>query len=134
MKELWRRLHRVSIPVFKVEQLNCEGWKASFVACVDRALASSEYKLLQLQKYFRGGTVRAIENLDHSAEAYELAKRPLDRKFGCYMSEITCFKPIRGNPRDVEMFADFVDVALVDLKNAGRNEDLGNRMLYYQLV
>lgn len=141
-KDLWRQLQRVSIPVFSGDKLSYEGWKAAFIACVDKAPASPEYKFLQLRQYLRGEALKAVDGLDHSAEAYEIAKQRLDRKFGGerrkvgrYMAEIADFRPVReGNPHDLENFADLLDVALANLKSAGREEDLGNGMLYHQLI
>ena len=45
--DLWRQLKRVSIPVFTGDKKLYENWKASFVACIDQAPSSAEYKLLQ---------------------------------------------------------------------------------------
>ena len=49
-KDMWKQLTRVSIPVFSGDK-RCHGsWKAAFMACVDKAPATAEYKLLQLKK------------------------------------------------------------------------------------
>ena len=56
-----------------------EGWKTAFMACVDKALATPEYKLLQLGQ---GEALKVVEPLGHSAAAYEAAKERLERKFG----------------------------------------------------
>ncbi|XP_065639456.1 uncharacterized protein LOC136072233 [Hydra vulgaris] len=51
-----------------------------------------------------------------------------------YLDELNNFKPIReNNPRDVEKFADLLDVAVTNLKKANRTEELGDGTLYHQL-
>ena len=70
--------------------------------------------------------MRAIESLGHSATAYQTAKERLDRKFGgqrrqitLYLEEIDNFRPIRpGNSKDIERYADLLDIAIVNLKEA----------------
>lgn len=44
-KDLWKQLKRVTIPVFDGETRNYETWKAAFMACIDSAPATPEYKL-----------------------------------------------------------------------------------------
>ena len=57
-------------------------WKAVFMACIDQAPVTAEYKLLQLCQYLLGETLKTIENLGHSAAAYQIAKERLERNFG----------------------------------------------------
>ena len=52
------------------------------MACVDKAPATPEYKLLQLRQYLSGEALKVGEPLGHSAAAYETAKERLERKFG----------------------------------------------------
>ena len=65
--DLWRQLKRVAIPVFNGSKKEYENWKASFMACIDQAPATGEYKLLQLRQYLTGDVLKAIEGLGHSA-------------------------------------------------------------------
>ena len=51
------------------------------MACVDTAPATGEYKLLQLRQCLSGEALNVIENLGHSATAYEAAKERLESKF-----------------------------------------------------
>lgn len=81
-KGIWKQLTRVSILLFSGEKRCFGSWKAAFMACVDKVPATSEYKLLQLEKCLSGEVVQAAENLGHSAEAYEAAKSRLERKYG----------------------------------------------------
>lgn len=100
-----------------------ESWKASFMACVDCAPTSSEYKLLQLRQYLSGETLQVIENLGHSAASYEAAKQRLERKYGgvrrhiaIHMEEIDSFKPVRNcNAQDLERFPDLLDLTVINL-------------------
>ena len=81
---------RVTIPVFSGDKRTYSNWKAAFTAYVDKAPATAEYKLLQLRQCLAGEALKAIENLGHSATAYQTAKERLDRKFGGAMSS-DCF-------------------------------------------
>lgn len=72
----------MQIPVFAGEKKNYQSWKASFLACIDSARATTEYKLLQLRQYISGEALKVIDNLGHSAAAYEAAKVRLERKYG----------------------------------------------------
>ena len=49
--DLWRQLKRVAIPVFSDNKKEYEDWKASFMAYIDQAPATGEYKLLQLRQH-----------------------------------------------------------------------------------
>ena len=51
-----------------------------------------------------------------------------------YLEEIDSFKPIcSGSPEDIEKFADLLDVAIVNLKEANRTEELQDGILYMKL-
>ncbi|KAK3732000.1 hypothetical protein QZH41_005502 [Actinostola sp. cb2023] len=140
-QDLWKQLKRVSIPVFSGEKSTYQNWKAAFVACIDKAPATSEYKLLQLRQYLSGEALNVIENLGHSATTYEAAKSRLERKYGgtrrqiaLYLEELENFKPIRmGSAKDLDKFADLLDIAVINLKEAGRHEELANGSLYSKL-
>ena len=131
----------MSIPVFSGEKHAYENWKAAFNACIDQAPATPVYKLLQLRQYLSGDALKCIESLGHSAAAYEAAKQRLDRKFGgqrrqiaLRLSELESFRQMHpGNQKDMERFADLLDVAVINLKEAGRTEELGNGSLYTKL-
>ena len=100
--------------------------------------ATPEYKL-QLRQYLSGEPLRVIEKLGHSAATYEVAKERLDRTNGgrrrqvnLYMEELDNFEPIpAGNSKDLERFADILDVTVVNHKEAGLNEELGNSSLLH---
>ena len=108
------------------------------MACVDQASATAEYKLLQLRQCLAGEALKAIKSLGHSATAYQTAKERLDHNFGgqrhqiaLYLEDIDNFRPIHpGNPKDIEKFADLLDVAIVNLKEANRLEELQDGLLY----
>ena len=140
-KDMWNQLKRVSIPVFNGDKRLYEAWKTAFMACVDKAPATPEYKLLQLRQYLSGEALKVVEPLGHSAAAYETAKERLKRKFGgkrrqiaLHLEELENFKPLRpGNAMDLERLADLLDVTVVNLKEAGRHDELGNGSLYLSL-
>ena len=139
--DLWRQLKRVAVPVFSGSKKEYENWKASFMACIDQAPATGEYKLLQLRQYLTGDALKAIEGFGHSAAAYETAKERLDRKLGgrrrqlaIYLEELENIKPIRnGNAKDLENFADVLDITIINLMESRRYDELGNGSMYIKL-
>eukprot|EP00795_Rhopilema_esculentum_P002346 gene2346-17983_t len=141
-QDMWRQLQRVAIPVFSGDKRKYENWKAAFLACIDRAPATPEYKLLQLRQYLSGVALEAIENLGFSGAAYEAAKDRLERKFGgkrreiaIHLEDMDNFKPVRdGCSKDIEKFADLLDVLVVNLLESGRHDELGNGSLYIKLL
>ena len=108
---------------------------------MDNAQATAEYKLLQLRQCLAGEALKAIENLGHSATAYHTAKERLEWKFGghrrqiaLYMEEVDSFRPIcPGNQKELEKFADLLDITIVNLKEANRSEELNDGLLYLKL-
>ena len=140
-QDLWRQLKRVQIPVFTGEKKNYQSWKASFLACIDSAPATAEYKLLQLRQYVSWEALKVIDSLGHSAAAYEAAKGRLDRKYGgkrrqiaLYLEELEEFPQIRqGHAKDIEEFADLLDIAMINLQEAGQHHELGFGSLYAKL-
>ena len=140
-QDLWRQLKRVQIPVFNGEKSKYQSWKAAFLACIDSAPATGEYKLLQLRQYLSGEALKVIDSLGHSATAYEAAKDRLERKFGgrrrqiaIYLEELEQFRQIRtGNAKDIEEFADLLDIAMINLQEAGHHHELGDGSLYNKL-
>ena len=140
-KDLWKQLKRVSIPVFNGDKRQYDNWKSAFMACIDKAPATPEYKLLQLRQYLSGEALQTIETLGHSSFAYEAAKERLERKFGVqrrkimlFMDELDNFKPVRlDHPKDIEKFADLLDIAVINLQEAKRDEELGNGTFYRKL-
>ena len=137
-KDMWKQLTRVSIPVFKGDKRSYESWRAAFIACIDQAPATPEYKLLQLRQYLSGEALKVVEGLGHSAAAYEAAKDRLERKYGgqrrrinLYLDELDNFRPVRpGNAKDLDNFADLLDMLVVNLRESKRLEELGNGSLY----
>ena len=83
----------------------------------------------------------AVESLGHSAEAYEVAKSRLERKFcgqrhqiNFHLEELDQFQPIcPENSKDLDRLADLLDVIVINLKEARRKEELGNGSLYMKV-
>ena len=140
-QDLWKQLRRVTIPVFSGDKRTYQNWRAAFINCVDQAPATPEYKLLQLRQCLAGEALKSIENLGYFATAYCAALDRLERKFGgerrkitIYLEEIDNFRPVRhGNSKDIEKYADLLDVAIVNLKESNRSEELKDGMLYIKL-
>ena len=140
--DVFNRLKRISIPTFTGDKRTYEQWKAAFITCIDSAPISAELKLLQLREYVAGEALQCIQQLGYSANAYEKAKEKLDRKFGgerrrvaVQMEELERFPQMqRFNAKDLERLADLLDVAVVNLKDAGRSSELGNGIFYARLL
>ncbi|KAK3754553.1 hypothetical protein QZH41_005587 [Actinostola sp. cb2023] len=133
---------RVNIPKFSGNIKNYESWKAAFYACVDKAKATPEYKLLRLRECLQDDALRVVDNLGYSPAAYEAAKTRLERKYGgvrraltLRLDEMNTFKPVReGNEKDLERLAELLDVIVVNLKDAGQDAELGSGSLYITLL
>ena len=81
-EDLWRQLKRIQLSVFTGDKWSDRNWKAAFMACVDTAPSTGDYKLLQLRQCLSGEALDVIESLWHSAAAYEAAKERLERGYG----------------------------------------------------
>ena len=111
------------------------------MACINKASAIPEYKLFQLWQCLTGKALKAIESLGYSAAAYETAKDWLERQFGgqrqqiaLYLEEIDSFKSIGfENPKDLEKYADLLNTAIVNLKEANHLEKLKDGLVYMKL-
>ncbi|CAC5373895.1 unnamed protein product [Mytilus coruscus] len=140
-QDMWKQLKKVSIPVFTGNKRNCQSWKAAFLACIDQAPATKKYKLLQLRQYVEGEALQVIENLGHSVVANDAAKERLERKYGgqrrqmtLYIEDLENFKNMReGFYKYLEYFANLLDIAVVNLKEAGRFDELKNGSFYNKL-
>ena len=53
-QDLWSQLKRVQMPLFYGDKRLYQSWKAAFLACIDAAPVTAEYKLLQLRQYLAG--------------------------------------------------------------------------------
>ena len=140
-EDLWWQLKRIELPVFNGDKRSYRNWNAVFMACVDTAPATGEYKLLQLRQCLSGEALNAIDILGHSASAYEAAKERLERRYGgkrrqvaIYLEDLDSFQQIRpGNVQDLERFSDLLETANMNLKETGHHNELGNGFLYGKL-
>jgi hypothetical protein len=138
---MWKMLRRVEIPTFAGDKQQYEGWKAAFSACIDQAPATAEFKLLQLRQYLKGDALKLIEHLGHSATAYDAAKDRLEREYGgrrrqvaLYLEELDNFPPVRdGNAKELKRFANLLDIAVINLEEAGKQSELSDGLLYARL-
>ena len=138
-QDLWTQLERVKVPTFFGDKRHYPTWKAAFMGCIDNAPVTPEYKLLQLRQY--GEALEAIENLGHSSFAYKAAKDRLERKYGgkrrriaIFLEDLERFQQIPpDNAVELERFADLLDLTVINLKEAGEDQDLGDGSLYIQL-
>ncbi|XP_065195785.1 uncharacterized protein LOC135827185 [Sycon ciliatum] len=94
---------------------------------------SPELKLLQLRQYLSGPPLKTVETYGYSAAAYAAALQRLDQKYGgekrktaVHMSALQEMPAIRerGTAKQLERFADLVQVAKINLIDAGRQNEL----------
>ena len=123
-------LKRVSVPRVSGNKKDVEGWKAAFMSCVHKAGAFLEYKLLHFRECLQGETLKVVENLGHSAAAYEAAKTSSERRaLALRMEELQ-----EENKKDLESFAELLDAVVVTLvDDAGQAGELGGGSLYIML-
>ena len=58
----------------------------------------------------------------------------LTRQIALYLDELEEFPQIRhGHAKDIEEFADLLDIAMIDLQEAGQHHELGVGLLYAKL-
>ena len=141
--DVFNKMRSVSIPVFDGDKRSYELWKATFLACVDSAPISPTLKLLQLRQYVAGEALKCIERLGFAPDSYSKALDRLERKFGgarrqvmVYLDELERFKPLHGErikAHELEKFADLLEVAVTNLKAAGRQSELEVGTLYARL-
>ena len=139
--DLWTQFKHVQIPTFSGDKRTYPSWKAAFMACVDIAPVTPEYKMLQLRQYVSGEALNTFENLGYSSTAYEAAKDRLERKYGgkrrrkaIFLEDLEQFRQIQSeNAEELERFADLLDTTVINLKDAGEHQDLGDGCLYIQL-
>lgn len=140
-KDMCQQLKRVQIPVFSGDKRKYETWKAAFFACIDRASSTPEYKLLQLRQYLSGEALKCVDNLGHSAASYQAAKERLERKYGgkrrqviAFLDEIDKFPIMKDeNAKNIEKFADLLDIVVINLREAEKEDDLKDGALYISL-
>ena len=86
-------------------------------------------------------TLISINFCARQRQCNEAAKDRLERKFGgrrrqiaIYLEELEQFRQIRtGNAKDIEEFADLLDIAMINLQEAGHHHELGDGSLYNKL-
>ena len=123
-------------------------WKAAFNACIGQQAISSEMKLLQLRPYVSGEALACISGLGYSAAAYKASQNRLERSFGgsrrylapwravYTLRDWSAFRPSRrvGAVKEFERFTDLLDVAVLKRREAGRDAELGNGVLYTNML
>ena len=128
--DLWKQMKRISIPIFDGNKSTYESWKSAFTACIDQAPVTPEYKVLQLRQHLTGEALKCIENLEHSAGK----SGGLRRRLTLYIEQLEGFRSIQyGNAKDLEQFADLLDVAIINLRESRQYHELGTESLYVKL-
>ena len=86
--------------------------------------------------FSRGEALKAIESLGRSSAAYEAAKERLERKFGGERRRIALrLEEIDScRPKEIDRFADFLDLLVINLKVTGQHKELGWGSLYVKTL
>ena len=136
-----RLLTRIPIPHFKGDKREYEGWKAAFSACVHNTKMSAEHKMLRLHETLQGEPKKILSNLGYSKTAYNTAMTRLDKKYGgnrrrvrIRLEDVESFKQIRdNNEKDLQSLAELLDVLIVNLTEAGDEQELHSTTLYLKV-
>ena len=120
------------------EKRQYQNWKAASMACIDSAPATDEYNLLQLRQYLSGDASKVIENLGTQQTPIKQQKRGYiggkRRQIVIYLEDLENFRQIRlESARDLENFADLLDIAIINLKEVGLHHKLIDDSLYTKL-
>ena len=134
----WNNLERICIPTFSRNKTEFQHWNATFTSCVDASAMSAQFKMLWLEACLAGEALETIKGLGYSEAAYKTAKSRLLRKYGgnrqeiqSHVDELTKMKPIRKeNAKELEMFADMLERAVINLQENNRAVDLEAGTLY----
>ena len=94
--------------------------------------------MLRLEACLSGEAADTIKGLGYSEVAYEAAKARLSRKYGgsrrqvqAHLEELKGLKPLGDdNAKEMEIFADVLERAVISLKENGQESDLGSGTLY----
>ena len=135
-------MKRVEIPVFNGDKRKYEEWKSAFVACVDASPAAPDYKMLELKQYLGGEALQFVAKLGYTAAAYAAAKQRLEKKYGGarrqvagYLEDLAQFADLRSSKaRELEKFADLLEVAVINLQDAGHTAELRAGTFYMSLL
>eukprot|EP00117_Sycon_ciliatum_P035161 scpid83758/ scgid26711/ len=139
--DITKNLKKVSIPTFSGNKREYDRWKAAFVVCVDKQPLSKEMKLLQLRQYLNDEALKVVESLGFSPSSYDAALRRLEQRYGgqrrqiaVHVEELEEFNQIRtAKAADLERFADLLEVAIVQMTDAGLQSELGIGTMYTRL-
>ena len=135
-------MERIRIPIFSGNKINFQKGNAAFTSCVDETTFSPQFKMLRLEACLAGEAASTMKGLGYSLEAYEAAKARLFRKYGgsrrqvqSHLEELRKLKPIRDNSaKELEMFADVIERAVITLKENGSESDLKGGTLHTMVL
>ena len=138
---IFTSLKKVKLPNFSGKIREYANWASSFAVCIDQTSISAEAKLLHLRQCLTGEAAKVLDGIGHTAEAYELAKQRLGRRYGgerrkiaLYLEEVEGFNRIRpGNSLDLERFANLLDILALNLKESDLTQELGSGLLFVKL-
>ena len=136
------QLERFRIPIFSDNKMDFQKWNAAFTSCVDKTTLSPQFRMLRLEACLADEADSTIKGLGYSLEVYEAAKARLFCKYGgsrrqvqSHLEELRKRKPIRdNNAKELEMFADVLERAVITLNENGRESDLKGRTLHTMIL
>ena len=123
---------------FAGDKMKFQQWNAAFTSCVDKTSLGPQFKMLRLESCLRGEAANTVRGLGYSQEAYNAARARLERKYGgsrrqvqSPLEELKKLKPLQEeNAKELEIFADVLERAVICLKENGRQADLEAGTLY----
>ena len=129
------------MPVFSGNIDEYFNWANEFSMFIDESSLSPETKLLYLRQHVSGEASKLLDGIGYNADAYEIAKKRLGRRYGgerrkigLFLEKIENFETIEpGNAFDLERFSNFLDLLVVNLKESNLENELNSGLLYVQL-
>ena len=93
-EQIFCSLKKVNFPSFSGNINEYLNWANAFYTYIDKSSLSPEEKLLHLRQYLTGDAAKILEGIGYNAEAYELAKNRLGRRYGGERRKIVCFRRV----------------------------------------
>ena len=119
-------LERIQIPTFAGDKIKYQQWNAAFTSCVDKAMLTPQLKMLRLKAC--GEAADTVKGLGYSEKAYSAAQTRLERKYGGIRRQVQSH--LEENAKELEVFADVLERAVICLEENGRQTDLEAGTLY----
>ena len=123
-----KQLERIQSPKFSGDKKEYHSSWSAFSSCVDETNLSAQFEMLWLESCLEGEAAETVKGLGYLDHAYRAAKARLNQKYRrirrqvqAHIDELRKMRPINAdNPRELERFADMVEMTVVSLRKVRR--------------